>query len=347
MFSYFIFRIRVPIAFAQNPLGAGPYLKPLLDYAKSNVPASQQSTTPIFVRGTDNLRTIPGGASEAILLSIFGYIVKNYGFFIPSNCVDLLSGNQEGGFLWVSANYLLGTFADGKKPIGTLDMGSGSTQIAFIPKSGTVFPPGYTYKFVYKKDTYAPYVYSYSGYGYLAALYTPNTTLIRASSSNLVYNPCLLYGYSESSVVDDRTITLQGTGSWSQCGNLLLAFLNLSAPCANTPCAFSGAWQPSLNGDFMAVSNFRDVADILDIGDKGTVQEIIDRGIKFCSLSWSDVQKKYPDEDVSDLKTFCFGANYISTLLSQGFGFSLNTKVEFGKKYNGAPYSSLMVWILS
>lgn len=50
------------------------------------------------------------------------------------------SGDEEGSFGWLTANYLLGTFdispGDTPKPsIGALDLGGASTQITFQPSS--------------------------------------------------------------------------------------------------------------------------------------------------------------------------------------------------------------------
>jgi hypothetical protein len=75
-------------------------------------------------------------------------------------------------------------------------MGSGSTQISFIPKSGAYLAANYTYQFDYKKQTYPTYTHSYSGYGYLSALYNINASVIKATPSGDVSNPCLLHGYT-------------------------------------------------------------------------------------------------------------------------------------------------------
>lgn len=325
--------------YASTPSQAGPYLKPLLDYAYSTVPSDQYSTTPIFVRGTDNLRQLPGGQAEAIMDSISNYTADHYPFLLTPNCVTLLPGILEAGFMWVAANYLQGNFQNEDSLVGTLDMGSGSTQLTFMPKAGTILPTNYYYLFTYEKTNYSPYAHSYTGYGYVNSLYSINSTIVQSSSSNVVYNPCLLDGYQTSYTLADRTITMHGTGSWSQCGALTFAFLNSTTPCAYQPCSFDGAFQPALRGDFIGVSNYVDVASILGYSGSATVQDLITGGIKYCSMSWSEVQAQFPDEDPSDLATYCFGANYISTLLSKGYGFELDTSISFSKTYDKDPYT--------
>jgi Golgi nucleoside diphosphatase len=326
-------------SFAGNPSKAGPYLKPLLDYATSNVPSDQYSTTPIFIRGTDNLRQLPSGQAEAIMDSISNFTAHNYPFLITPNCITLLPGILEAGFMWVAANYLQGNFQDGGSTVGTLDMGSGSTQITFLPKAGTVIPTNYYYLFTYEKTNYSPYAHSYTGYGYINTLYAINSTIVQSSSSNIVYNPCLLDGYETTYQRADATITMQGTGSWSQCGTLTFNYLNATAPCLYQPCSFDGAYLPALHGDFIAVSNYVDVANILGFSDTATVSDLIAGGIKYCSLSWKEAQAQFPDEDPDDLATFCFGANYITTLLAKGYRFDLDSTISFDKTYNKDPYT--------
>lgn len=74
-------------------------------------------------------------------------------------------------------------------------MGSGSTQIAFVPKTGTVIPTNYYYLFTYEKTNYSPYAHSYTGYGYVNSLYTINNTIVQSATTDVVFNPCLLDGY--------------------------------------------------------------------------------------------------------------------------------------------------------
>jgi len=326
--------------FAANPEGAGPYLKPLLDFAASNVPSDKYRTTPIFIHGTDDMRQLPFGQAEQILDAISNYTATNYKFLMTPNCVSLLPGILEGSFMWVAANYLQENFQhDEGTTIGTLDMGSGSTQIAFIPKAGTAIPNNYYYTFAYGKDQYTPYVHSYTGYGYINSLYTINSTIAQSSTGNVIYNPCMLAGYNTSYTQAAKAITMHGTGSWAQCSALTYAFLNASGVCDQHPCSFDGAYQPSLHGNFVAVSNYVDIESFLGYSGYATVQNIIDGGVKFCALTWQEALEQYPSVAPSDLSTYCFGANYLSNLLGKGYGFDASTTINFSKTYESSPYT--------
>lgn len=335
------FKITPGVAtFASDPAAAGPYLKPLLDFAATNVPVDKYSTTPIFIHGTDNMRQLPFNQADQILASISNYTASNYKFLMTPNSVSLLPGILEGSFMWVAANYLQQNFQQDSHTIGTLDMGSGSTQIAFIPKAGTAIPNGYYYTFTYDKEQYTPYVHSYTGYGYVNSLYSINSTILQSSSGNVIYNPCMLSGYSTSFTTGERGhIVMHGTGSWAQCSALTYSFLNTSGFCAQQPCNFDGAYQPSLHGDFIAVSNYVDVSNFLGYKDSVTVQNLIDGGVKFCALTWQEAVAQYPSVTPSDLATYCFGANYISALLSKGYGFDMTTTISISKTYDNSPYT--------
>ena len=64
--------------------------------------------------------------------------------FSDQNWARVLSGEEEGAFGWLAANFILGTIpaphtaakAGGwPQPVGALDMGGASTQITFHPKT--------------------------------------------------------------------------------------------------------------------------------------------------------------------------------------------------------------------
>ncbi|XP_031558840.1 ectonucleoside triphosphate diphosphohydrolase 5-like [Actinia tenebrosa] len=50
--------------------------------------------------------------------------------------VSIMDGLDEGIFAWVTVNFLIGKFNHGVESlVGALDLGGGSTQITFYPKS--------------------------------------------------------------------------------------------------------------------------------------------------------------------------------------------------------------------
>lgn len=133
-------------SFLNNQKKIAPdHLKPLLDYAKSIVPSSQQYRTPIFLHGTGGMRVLRPTDANTLLLIACQYIQQKSYFFIPScrTHVNLIDGEMHGIFGWTAVNYLAGTLevprrgfrGKGPSTYGFLDMGGASTQVTFVPNA--------------------------------------------------------------------------------------------------------------------------------------------------------------------------------------------------------------------
>lgn len=131
-------------SFNSSPQKIGNHhLKHLLQLASIVVPKSQHSRTPIFLHSTGGMRLLPPIEQQQILDNICKYITHNSDFFIPecSTHVNVIDGDVEGLYGWLSINYLIGALDNpqnhqhGKNhtTYGLLDMGGASTQVVFQP----------------------------------------------------------------------------------------------------------------------------------------------------------------------------------------------------------------------
>lgn len=136
-------------SFNSSPQKIGNHhLKHLLQLASIVVPKSQHSRTPIFLHSTGGMRLLPPTEQQQILENICKYITHNSDFFIPecSTHVNVIDGDIEGLYGWLSINYLIGALDNpqnhqhGKNhtTYGLLDMGGASTQVVFQPNSTEV-----------------------------------------------------------------------------------------------------------------------------------------------------------------------------------------------------------------
>ncbi|XP_018872850.2 ectonucleoside triphosphate diphosphohydrolase 6 isoform X6 [Gorilla gorilla gorilla] len=84
-----------------------------------------------------------------------------------------MNGTDEGVSAWITINFLTGSLkTPGGSSVGMLDLGGGSTQIAFLPRmEGTLqaSPPGYLTALWMFNRTYKLYSYSYLGLGLMSA----------------------------------------------------------------------------------------------------------------------------------------------------------------------------------
>ncbi|XP_067139618.1 ectonucleoside triphosphate diphosphohydrolase 4-like [Centruroides vittatus] len=135
-------------SFADEPFKASDYLYPLLQFAAENVPIDKHVQTPLFILATAGMRLLSEDIQESILNDLRVDIPQNFTFHFPPSNVEVISGKQEGIYLWIAINYLLGNFdhtfendekskivtnsSIWRKPtVGMLEMGGASLQIAY------------------------------------------------------------------------------------------------------------------------------------------------------------------------------------------------------------------------
>ncbi|CAK7218456.1 Golgi apyrase [Sporothrix curviconia] len=132
--------------FGETPAQVGAdHLKELIDYALDIVPEDMVADTPIFLMATAGMRFLPQLQQTALLRETCSYLSQHTSFSLP-DCgqnIQVISGETEGLYGWLAANYLLGGFDHPEKhehgqnhhTYGFLDMGGASAQIAFAPNS--------------------------------------------------------------------------------------------------------------------------------------------------------------------------------------------------------------------
>lgn len=238
--------------FAQSPQKIGKHhLKYLLNLAEKVVPKSQHHRTPIFLHSTAGMRLLTPSQQQTVLDEVCEYFTSKSSFFLPdcSSHINVIEGDIEGLYGWLSSNYLMGSFdhpqdhqhGKGHTTYGLLDMGGASTQVVFQPNTTeTEEHKNNLYKFdLFKlplledgkyKDPdslqFDVYSDSYLGLGmtqayekYLKSL-TEQTE--REGSRFLNYrppinDPCLPKGYTISRTVDGENFDFTGDSDFQQC----------------------------------------------------------------------------------------------------------------------------------
>jgi hypothetical protein len=154
--------------YRENPEEAYQSLVSLLDFAQSHIPEQKWSQTSLYVLCTAGMRFLEEEDQAVILGHLAQSVSLNYPFHIPQDGIQVISGQMEGVYSWLTINYLLNRFdpehhhfnpekasGDGGGvavgTVGSLDMGGASMQIAFEVPSNvshtgnahfcTTFPP--------------------------------------------------------------------------------------------------------------------------------------------------------------------------------------------------------------
>ncbi|NXG75371.1 ENTP8 diphosphohydrolase, partial [Baryphthengus martii] len=336
-------------SYADNPAGAGASLKPCLDKAMKIVPAEQQRETPTYLGATAGMRLLREQNSTKAE-QIFAEVSKAIGEYpVDFRGAQILTGNEEGSFGWITVNYLLETlvkFSFAEKwehpqhteVFGALDLGGASTQITFQP-GVTIEDKNTSVFFRLYGTNYSLYTHSYLCYGQMQALKRLLADLHQGSPSPKLSHPCYPAGYQENITTADlydspcvhapsapspaEILTVTGTGDPAACSTAIRNLFNFSC-VANGTCGFNGVYQPPVRGQFFAFAGFYYTFHFLNLTSQQSLNDIKSTVLIFCKMNWTELVKTFPQER-RYLHTYCPVAIYILTLLLDGYKFDEHT----------------------
>jgi apyrase len=335
-------------AYAQDPRKAAESLQPLLDLAIKTVPASQHSKTPIMVGATAGLRLLPDGKADSILAEVRTWL-SQFQFKFTDADIKILSGVDEGAFAWLTLNYLLGHLGQKESnTVAAIDLGGGSVQEAYAMAADEVTTaPDAQYLTQLRGGgrQYHVYVYSYLGYGLMAARAGVLDEQIPEGG-----HPCVPAGYEGSYTYGDKTYDMVGgntPASADSCGDVVLASLKHQLECGapQLQCTFNGAWGGSKVPQVFYISSyFWDRASDAGLVEEDAIQAHIKPADftaladRICSAPSIEAMGSLFPRVHQDLRPyFCLDISYIHTLLIKGFKIPEEATVTLVKRveYNG------------
>uniref|UniRef100_A0A670YIE9 Ectonucleoside triphosphate diphosphohydrolase 2 n=1 Tax=Pseudonaja textilis TaxID=8673 RepID=A0A670YIE9_PSETE len=281
-------------------------------------------------------------ASDSVLEAVTSTL-KKYPFDFRG--ARILSGEDEGLFGWVTANYLLENFVKygwigrwirpKKSTVGAMDLGGASTQITF-ETTGAIESPSNQVTLKLYGQHYKVYTHSFLCYGM-------NEIHNRAYALRLD-NPCWPQGFKRSFPMESiygspctRTerppnyfpmamVNMSGSGDPAQClahAESLFRFTD----CPYSSCSFDGVFQPPVQGNFIAFSSFFYTVDFLRSVMKrqvATPKDLKEGAEAVCNTPWSELLRKEPNLE-HYLQNYCSMATFVSLLLTRGYSFSNTT----------------------
>lgn len=268
---------------------AAKSLDVLMDVAVKKVPEEYQGCSPIAVKATAGLRKLGELKSNNTLKAVRHRLETVYPFPVVSdekNGVEVMPGEMEGVYAWITVNYLLGHIGgpDKNPTAAVLDLGGGSTQIIFEPtfpekpRGGlpTKLAEGeHKYKLNFGQRDFDLYQHSYLGYGLMEARNNMHATLLdslyeankKPDQENTDYlkqpiiNPCIAPGLWRDVTVAlpaghelGEKVAVNMTGpaepAPTQCRYWTEKSLHKEDECKIAPCAFRGVHQPPFEQTF-------------------------------------------------------------------------------------------------
>ncbi|KAM6961402.1 ectonucleoside triphosphate diphosphohydrolase 5 [Aplochiton taeniatus] len=321
-------------AYKDKPEEGGDTIRGLLKIAKKAVPEEEWRRTPVVLKATAGLRLLPEEKASTLLKEVRG-VFKESPFFVPNNSVSIMNGTNEGVLAWVTVNFLTGhLYAQTRKTVGILDLGGGSTQITFLPKSKkTVFsaPPSYIANINIFNSTYQLYTHSYLGNGLFAArLATLGALGADGLDWKVFRSSCLPKKFREDVAFGGLTYKVSGIPD-GYAGYKLCYYevMKVIKGVVHQPFEVKGS------SIFYAFSYYYDRAvetGLID-GERGGMVEV--RDFKKRAKEVCNKMTKY-----RSISAFlCMDMTYITCLLKEGFGFKDNTVLQLTKKVNNVETS--------
>lgn len=300
-------------AFRNRPGSAAESLRPLIEFAKEKLRYDPETMkrTRIYLMATAGMRRLSEDVRGEIMENVKKFLEKTPFKHIRS---EVITGEMEGLFGWISVNYLLGKLQRGRpeETVGALDLGGASTQITFVPEN----PPRFHGRSVkLGGTTYRVYSYSYLGHGQDQA-----ATRV-ASESCYPRNYPLKNGK-------------KGTGEIEACRQAIIS--DLRVDCTHRPCSLMGEYQPELRGEFLAFSGYWYTAAFFKLSQPMSIAKLEATGSDYCRSEWTRIVEKFRKTPKRFLARYCFSAAYISALLTKGFNFARTSqRIRSVNKING------------
>lgn len=115
---------------------------PTFRYAKQQIPPAWQAQTRVLYQATAGMRLLTAEQQQAVYDALYQGLTTDpdFAFDLQRDDIATLSGDLEGYYGAVAANYLHGTInaqlelVPESGVVGALDMGGSSTQIVFLPQ---------------------------------------------------------------------------------------------------------------------------------------------------------------------------------------------------------------------
>uniref|UniRef100_A0A669F8Y7 nucleoside diphosphate phosphatase n=1 Tax=Oreochromis niloticus TaxID=8128 RepID=A0A669F8Y7_ORENI len=182
-------------AYADDPQQVGRIVE-LLEVAKSSVPPSYWTSTPVVLKATAGLRLLPGEKADQLLDRVRALFLDSP-FLSTDDSVSIMDGTDEGGLH--SAH---------SPTVGMLDLGGGSTQITFSPQDEVRTHTGERVRKTQRGRALSPH---YLGLGLMSArLAILGGVDAPPRGSTELVSPCLAPEYSGSWEHADMVYIVKG-----------------------------------------------------------------------------------------------------------------------------------------
>ncbi|KAJ9067650.1 Guanosine-diphosphatase [Entomophthora muscae] len=311
------------------------YLEDFLTEAIQFIPKEKLANTPIFLKATAGMRLLPHFKANAILSQVRKVFSESPFMYDPKFGVQIIPGEYEGVFGWLTVNYLAGVLGTKDKPsVGMVDMGGASCQITFETPQ---VPMENAFPINLNGTSRVVYTHSYLRFGRNEARERYQVRHLKASDVELPEDPCFVRGFRG---VSPSGLEFVGSGDFKSCISKT-EHLTLKDPfCPTSSCAINGVYQPTIpeNMEVVGIAGMFKVAKWFKCHGRSSIRRLRDHAEEVCSNLDIDAytEKFSKHSDDSDFNNYCFMAAYIVNMLETGYGLPLDRTIRFASSVRGA-----------
>ncbi|KAG9458706.1 hypothetical protein H6P81_003214 [Aristolochia fimbriata] len=324
--------------FVDNPENAGDSIKGLVEFAKEKVPEREWKDTRVRLMATGELGQVGPAARDGIMESC-RQVLRSSGFLFVDDWVSVLTGQEEGVYAWVAANYALGTLGgDPYDTIGVIELGGASAQVTLVP---TEPPPiEFSRRVKLAGISYNLYSQSILNFGqdtvWESLHKKHNGRLLKSSSTSIQdvrVNPCIPKGYYQ---VSTQAISLDSSdgnpqdfyeeGNFSACrADALASLQERGVSCSDAPCG-TAMLMTHLGGRTPPATNYFYTTELFGMLPRASLLDIEAAGRYYCESGWVKLRNEHRGISEMDLLRYCFSSAYIVALLHDVLGLPMNAK---------------------
>ncbi|CAD8124942.1 unnamed protein product [Paramecium sonneborni] len=310
------------------------YLQPLIDFAISNVPQEMMSYTPIMLGATAGMRLLSIQQQTDIIKQVQHLFLKSGFLFLSEQWARVITGQEEGAYMWLSLNYLLNRMQN-EDQVTTIDLGGASTQISFKPKGN--IEDGVIDLIIPDLNEYEIFSNSHLLYGMDQALVQIHK-LFQDNQTFIIKTPCYFNGY-QNTYDNDPNYTVIGLGDYKECKRIIRQYLhNNPDNCSHSNCGINGSYQPKIDNNIIyALNGVQSMVSLFGFQNY-TLSQYSNKVISFTSLIWSDIQQIPEYINNPYIHTDFFSSIYVDELLSYGYAINKDQIIYSPDKiYNISP----------
>ncbi|XP_070577864.1 ectonucleoside triphosphate diphosphohydrolase 5-like isoform X2 [Ptychodera flava] len=321
-------------SFAESPESSLEGLTDLLNIAKESIPEYKWAETPVALKATAGLRLLPQDQAQS-LLDLAYKLFEDSPFKVQEGDVSIMDGSSEGLYMWFTVNFLRGSFIDPDlPPVACFDLGGGSCQMAFLPKSGTTLstaPQGYIQETEAFGKSYNLYVHSYLGLGLHAArLAILGGEDSNSDSENILFHtlssPCLPMHHEEEWSFNGLEYTVKGVEPIE----------NRFHECYQKAQLVVGS-QVHQAAELLTQTVYAFSYVIDKIEESGFIEIEEPQSIKVGDINL--IAQRECDSPREDNAFLCMDLVFISALLRNGFGFHDDSQLVLQKRIDDVEVS--------